>query len=104
LLQLLQAVIKLKRDGEFYVHNIGRATMFVNGRPVLTGKRMHLTHCCLVEVRPLPVARSLHHLLTPFITHTYTRHQVRQIAFIFDINRSLHAKLKSGLASRVTTI
>lgn len=73
-----QAVIKLKRDGEFYVHNVGRATIFVNGRSVPTGKRMRLTHCCLVEVR--------------------------QIAFIFEINRSLHAKLKAGLTAITTSI
>jgi len=68
-----QALIKLKRDGEFYIHNIGRATLFINGRPVPTGKRRTLSHCCLVEVR--------------------------QIAFIFEINRALHEKIKSSICA-----
>jgi hypothetical protein len=71
---MLQAVIKLKRDGEFYVHNVGRATIFVNGRSVPTGKRMRLTHCCLVEVSSqlllLLLLRS-HHRLVKLTARTH---------------------------------
>jgi hypothetical protein len=45
-----QAFIKLKSNGFFYIKNIGKAGVFVNGKPVETGKKKRLTDCCLVEV------------------------------------------------------
>jgi len=45
-----QAQIKLKRDGNFYLKNIGKNLMFVNGKPVESNKTRKLLDKCLVEI------------------------------------------------------
>jgi len=45
-----QAIIKMKRDCEFYIKNIGRRLIFINGKPIEKGKRAHLADGSLIEV------------------------------------------------------
>jgi len=45
-----QATIKLKEDGRFYMRNIGRKVMHVNGMLVDRGQRAVLPDSCLIEV------------------------------------------------------
>ena len=44
-------VIKLKRDGELYVKNIGRRDVYVNGKPIRPNEKRPLPDNALMEVR-----------------------------------------------------
>ena len=66
-----QAAIKLKKDGEFYVTNIGKALLFVNGKPVEKGLKKKLISNSLLE----------------FGT----------IRLLFEINETLHKQIKGML-------
>ena len=46
----LQAVIRLKPDGEYYVVNEGRRPIFIDGKPVLTDVKAKLHHNSTFEV------------------------------------------------------
>jgi len=48
-----QAIIKLKCDGEFYICNIGKCVIFINGHPVFTGRKKRLCDDCLIEISSL---------------------------------------------------
>lgn len=45
-----KAVIKFRRDGEFYLKNLGKGLVFVNGRFIERNKTIRLLHNCLIEV------------------------------------------------------
>ncbi|XP_030530902.1 uncharacterized protein LOC115741237 [Rhodamnia argentea] len=46
-----QALIKLEKDGSFSLKNLGRCSMFLNGREVTSGQRLDLSSGCLIEVK-----------------------------------------------------
>ncbi|KAF8011078.1 hypothetical protein BT93_J1634 [Corymbia citriodora subsp. variegata] len=46
-----QASIKLEKDGSFSLKNLGRCSMFLNGREVISGQRLELSSGCLIEVK-----------------------------------------------------
>eukprot|EP00899_Mesostigma_viride_P017140 jgi/Mesvir1/25427/Mv01708-RA.1 len=46
----VQACIKLRRDGCFYVRNLGRRAMFINNRAIASDQRWKLENNCLLEV------------------------------------------------------
>eukprot|EP01130_Rhizamoeba_saxonica_P011266 TRINITY_DN4675_c0_g1_i1.p1 TRINITY_DN4675_c0_g1~~TRINITY_DN4675_c0_g1_i1.p1 ORF type:complete len:206 (-),score=35.88 TRINITY_DN4675_c0_g1_i1:49-666(-) len=50
----IQAIIKLQYNGKFYVRNLGKSRMFVNGIPVLRYTRKQLSHLCLIEFGDVP--------------------------------------------------
>lgn len=45
-----QGVIKLRSSGEFYLANVGKRAMFVDGKPVLRGAKFKLNDNSTVEV------------------------------------------------------
>lgn len=45
-----KAIIKLKSDGEFYLKNIGKSLVFVNGKPITTGYMKRVDNNSLIEV------------------------------------------------------
>lgn len=45
-----QALLTAKANGAFYLRNIGRHAMFLNGRTLLRGEQRRLPNQCLVEV------------------------------------------------------
>lgn len=47
---ILQAVIKLKGDGEYYVQNEGRRPVYIDGKPVVSGTKAKLQHNSTFEV------------------------------------------------------
>jgi len=65
------AIIKLKHDGEFYIKNIGRRALYVNGRAVMPTEKRKLTDLSLIDICDL--------------------------RFIFEINKTLHNKVKKQL-------
>lgn len=71
LLLILQAVIKLKRTGEFCITNTGKHIIFVNGKPVETGSKKRLGNQAFIEIANLQ--------------------------FIFRVNPSFQSKLKRQL-------
>ncbi|KAH3746138.1 microspherule protein 1 [Pelomyxa schiedti] len=66
------AIIKLKYDGEFYIYNIGRHAIYINGKTLAPNAAHRLVDCCLVEIG--------------------------NVKFIFDINKALLPKIRRLLA------
>jgi hypothetical protein len=50
----IQAVIKLRHDVEFYVKNLGKSAVFVNGQIVERNQTKKLVHNCLLEIGGIP--------------------------------------------------
>ncbi|XP_047319997.1 uncharacterized protein LOC124924012 [Impatiens glandulifera] len=48
-----QAIIKMDKDGSFYLKNLGKSLITVNGREVVSGQLINLRPSCLVEIRGL---------------------------------------------------
>ncbi|KAJ0987771.1 hypothetical protein J5N97_006127 [Dioscorea zingiberensis] len=46
-----QAIIKMEKDGSFFLTNVGKGSIFVNGKEVPPEKRTKLTSGCLIEIR-----------------------------------------------------
>jgi hypothetical protein len=51
----LQAKIKLKKDGVFYLHNLGRRGLTVNNKSIEKGERAILGSNCFIEVRTVNI-------------------------------------------------
>ncbi|KAK6150582.1 hypothetical protein DH2020_015514 [Rehmannia glutinosa] len=46
-----QAIIKMEADGSFFLQNLGRSLVLVNGTTVATGQLMNLSSSCLIEIK-----------------------------------------------------
>jgi len=69
-----QAIIKIKRDGEFYVKNIGKRTIFVNGKPIEYNKKKKLQDNSLIEIC--------------------------ELGLVFEINKIMHTRIKRQLINQ----
>lgn len=49
-----QALIKMETDGSFFLKNLGKTSISVNGKAVATGQSLGLTSSCLIEVCDFP--------------------------------------------------
>ncbi|KAF5747152.1 hypothetical protein HS088_TW06G01333 [Tripterygium wilfordii] len=49
-----QASISLGKDGSFSLKNHGKCSIFVNGKEVVAGQSLGLSHSCLIEIRGMP--------------------------------------------------
>nr|KYP44845.1 Microspherule protein 1 [Cajanus cajan] len=50
-----QAIIKMDKDGSFYIKNFGKSSILVNSKEVLTGQSQKLHSNYLIEVRGMPL-------------------------------------------------
>ncbi|MCL7046924.1 hypothetical protein MKW94_029658 [Papaver nudicaule] len=48
-----QAIIKMERDGSFYLKNLGKCSIIVNGTELPGGHRLKLSSSCLIEIRDM---------------------------------------------------
>ncbi|KAK4417382.1 Microspherule protein 1 [Sesamum alatum] len=46
-----QAIIKMEADGSFFIRNLGKSSLSVNGTTVATGQLLNLTSSCLIEIK-----------------------------------------------------
>ncbi|KAL3818801.1 hypothetical protein ACJIZ3_004706 [Penstemon smallii] len=46
-----QAIIKMEDDGSFFLKNLGKSSVSVNGMSVASGQLMNLSSSCLIEIR-----------------------------------------------------
>lgn len=46
-----QATIRLRNNGDFFISSEGKRPLFIDGRPVLQGNKVKLTHNSVIEVR-----------------------------------------------------
>lgn len=56
-----QALIKMEDDGVFYIKNLGRNSMFINGQEIFTGQKIGLSSSSLIEIRDLAFAFEINH-------------------------------------------
>ncbi|KAL0351806.1 UNVERIFIED_CONTAM: hypothetical protein Scaly_1569300 [Sesamum calycinum] len=56
-----QAIIKMDMYGIFHLKNLGKCSIYVNGKEVATGQRLSLTSGCLIEVRGLAFVFETNH-------------------------------------------
>lgn len=50
-----QAILRLDKDGCFYLQNLGKCSIFVNYREILPRQNLKLVSSCLIEVRGIPL-------------------------------------------------
>ncbi|CAK7334407.1 unnamed protein product [Dovyalis caffra] len=48
-----QALIKMERDGSFFLKNLGKSPIFLNGKELTTGQSMGLRSSSLIEIREM---------------------------------------------------
>ncbi|KAL2532453.1 Forkhead-associated (FHA) domain-containing protein [Abeliophyllum distichum] len=46
-----QALIKMEADGSFFLRNLGKSPVSVNGIAIATGQLLILSSSCLIEIR-----------------------------------------------------
>ncbi|MQM03785.1 hypothetical protein Taro_036575 [Colocasia esculenta] len=46
-----QAVVKMDEHGTFYLKNMGKCSILINGKEVLNGMQLNITSGCLIEIR-----------------------------------------------------
>jgi hypothetical protein len=65
------AIVKMKRDGEFYIKNIGKLALYINNKEVVPSKKRHLRDSCIIRIA--------------------------DIHFIFEVNKGAINKIKRQL-------
>ncbi|KAL0378331.1 UNVERIFIED_CONTAM: Microspherule protein 1 [Sesamum radiatum] len=45
------AIIKMEADGSFFIRNLGKSSLSVNGTTVATGQLLNLSSSCLIEIK-----------------------------------------------------
>ncbi|XP_062102510.1 uncharacterized protein LOC133812722 [Humulus lupulus] len=56
-----QALIKMEGDGSFFLTNIAKSSIFVNGKEIATGHRMCLSSSSLIEIREMSFVFEMNH-------------------------------------------
>ncbi|KAE9446072.1 hypothetical protein C3L33_22056, partial [Rhododendron williamsianum] len=56
-----QALIKMETDGSFFLKNLGKTSISVNGKAVATGQSLGLTSSCLIEIRGMSFIFEMNH-------------------------------------------
>lgn len=56
-----QALIKMKEDGSFYLKNLGKSSIFLNGKEVARGQLLSLNSGSLIEIREMAFVFELNH-------------------------------------------
>ncbi|KAK9265967.1 hypothetical protein L1049_003491 [Liquidambar formosana] len=56
-----QASIKMERDGSFFLKNLGKSSISVNGKDVTTGQLLNLSSSCLIEIREMSFVFEVNH-------------------------------------------
>ncbi|KAG5531601.1 hypothetical protein RHGRI_026272 [Rhododendron griersonianum] len=77
-----QALIKMETDGSFFLKNLGKTSISVNGKAVATGQSLGLTSSCLIEVCDFP--------------HFW----IRGMSFIFEMNHKCVRRCLDNIAKK----
>lgn len=56
-----QALIKMEEDGSFFLKNIGKSSIFLNGKEVATGQRRCLSSSTLIEISGMSFVFEMNH-------------------------------------------
>ncbi|CAL0327003.1 unnamed protein product [Lupinus luteus] len=65
-----QAVIKMDKDGFFYIKNFGKGSILVNSKEVHNGQSQRLHSNCLIELRGLPfIFETNQHRVKEYLNH-----------------------------------
>ncbi|GAV72186.1 FHA domain-containing protein/MCRS_N domain-containing protein, partial [Cephalotus follicularis] len=56
-----QALIKIERDGSFILKNLGKSSIYLNGKEVATGRHMNITSSSLIEIRDMSFVFEINH-------------------------------------------
>ncbi|GKV41527.1 hypothetical protein SLEP1_g49044 [Rubroshorea leprosula] len=56
-----QALIKMEEDGSFHLRNLGKNSMFINGKEVSTRQRIGLSSSSLIEIREMAFVFEINH-------------------------------------------
>eukprot|EP00123_Amoebidium_parasiticum_P010461 comp20119_c0_seq1/m.24830 comp20119_c0_seq1/g.24830 ORF comp20119_c0_seq1/g.24830 comp20119_c0_seq1/m.24830 type:complete len:367 (-) comp20119_c0_seq1:402-1502(-) len=58
-----QGILKLKSNCEFYLKNIGKRPIYVNGKPLVNGERVQLNNYAIIEICELRLMFCVNHAL-----------------------------------------
>ncbi|XP_059439322.1 uncharacterized protein LOC132171924 isoform X1 [Corylus avellana] len=56
-----QALIKMEQDGSFFLKNLGKSSIFLNGKEVARGQRLSLNSGSLIEIREMAFVFEMNH-------------------------------------------
>ncbi|EXC35491.1 Microspherule protein 1 [Morus notabilis] len=56
-----QALIKMEEDGSFFLKNIGKSSIFLNGKEVAAGHRLCLSSSTLIEISGMSFVFEMNH-------------------------------------------
>lgn len=77
-----QAIITLKENGSFLLKNLGKNSIFVNGKEVSTGQLLVLTSSCLIEIRDMSFIFEVNHkFVKQHIVNLHKKSQHKNIKF-----------------------
>ncbi|KAI3973938.1 hypothetical protein MKX01_030514 [Papaver californicum] len=63
-----QAIIKMEKDGSFYLKNLGKCSIIVNSTELPGGHRLKLSSSCLIEIRDMKFLFEVNHnLVTQYL-------------------------------------
>lgn len=56
-----QALIKMEQDGSFFLKNLGKSSIFLNGKEIATGQAASLSSSSLIEIREMAFVFEINH-------------------------------------------
>lgn len=91
----------MESDGSFFLKNLGKSSIFLNGKEIATGHAASLCSsslievCCLIFICYIEICTVFYAVTMHFIDHQWYL-QIREMAFVFEIN---HKSVRDYLAN-----
>ncbi|KAH9711145.1 FHA domain-containing protein [Citrus sinensis] len=77
-----QALIKMEQDGSFFLKNLGKSSMFLNGKEIATGQAGSLSSSSLIEIREMAFVFEINHKsVREYVANATKRNQEKNTNF-----------------------
>lgn len=77
-----QALIKMEQDGSFFLKNLGKSSMFLNGKEIATGQAGSLSSSSLIEIREMAFVFEINHKsVREYVENATKRNQEKNTNF-----------------------
>ncbi|KDO71081.1 hypothetical protein CISIN_1g0045471mg, partial [Citrus sinensis] len=76
------ALIKMEQDGSFFLKNLGKSSMFLNGKEIATGQAGSLSSSSLIEIREMAFVFEINHKsVREYVENATKRNQEKNTNF-----------------------
>ncbi|KAL9464578.1 hypothetical protein AB3S75_002229 [Citrus x aurantiifolia] len=77
-----QALIKMEQDGSFFLKNLGKSSIFLNGKEIATGQAGSLSSSSLIEIREMAFVFEINHKsVREYVANATKRNQEKNTNF-----------------------